>query len=223
MEQAVTDGVTASHPPVTLSDTARYSRNAKVPAIEALPPHLRTQVVDMLIANASLRDVAKHLTQHGHKLSHNSIARYKNQVLKPALDAGTKLRALQGVSSNPVEQAQETAVLTKAALAADPILQRVDLVWNRTLSSIDETEAQRITTDAGEKLIPADLKARASLLNVARGLIETEAKARQHPGFVATAPVAVDARQIVVVLPSTSAPVALPAAPEGDVIDVEAE
>ena len=108
-------------------------------------------------------------------------------------------------------------------LAAGPILERVNWAWSEAEASIQESKAGwEVDQETGErKRRVSDLKARASLLNVARGLIETEAKARMHPGFVASAgTVNVNDNRHVVVMPR---PGELPApAVDAEVIDVKA-
>jgi hypothetical protein len=154
--------------------------------VDKLPANLKQTVVDKLIKRESSRAVSAYLLQRGHKVSHNAVARYNRIVIQPALETGAKLQKLEQPDSSTIEQISATRDLTRAALAAEPILARLDWAWQEATAGVEESKTQVVEKDGVKQLVPGDLKARAALLNTARGLIETEAKARMHPGFAPT-------------------------------------
>lgn len=96
------------------------------------------------------------------------------------------------------------ADLTRANIAAEPILKRVDWMWSEVTEGVEESKPRHVADpETGErKFVPGDIKGRAALLGVGARLLETEGKARQLPGFVANSPQSVaQTIQIGVVLP----------------------
>jgi hypothetical protein len=93
--------------------------------IDSAPAHVRQAAIDKLLAGESSRAVSQYLLQHGLKISHNSVARYNRLVLLPALETGAKLQQIHSLTAKNPEDVPSQIDLTKAALAADPILSRV--------------------------------------------------------------------------------------------------
>lgn len=89
-----------------------------VATIDAHPE--RKKLLDMLLSGVSCREVARVAG-----LSHTAVANYKRKVVKPAMLTAVKLRTSQEVQPESVQQARETGELTRAVIAADPILARV--------------------------------------------------------------------------------------------------
>ena len=59
-------------------------------------------------------------------VSHTQVAEYKRKVLLPAIQAAAKINALKTVAESPQSQAESVSNLTRAALAADPFLARME-------------------------------------------------------------------------------------------------
>lgn len=187
-------------------------------AVDALPIPLRNKCADLLLSGKSTRAVSAFLQEHGHKVSHSAVARYKRLSLAPAIKTAAKVQSLQQASETSRQHVQESAALTRDLLAAAPILRRTEWMWSEIQEGVQESKAQWVASETGEKTyVAGDLKARAALLNVARGVTETEAKALQLPGFTSTPQVNITNQQIVVM------PASQPAYATGEVIDVEAE
>lgn len=180
-----------------------------------LPAPILKELNEKLISGLSSRVVSEWITKQGYRFSHNAIAEYNREKVQPALRISAKLQQIQALEESrdpsPIERAAEVKNLTKQALAADPIIAAVERLDSEVWATVEDAKAEN------------DLKARVQALNVARGTIETRAKALQHPGFVASAAPQIDARTVVVVLPQPTA-AALPAPCDvAEVIDVEAE
>jgi hypothetical protein len=196
------------------------------PSIDALPADIRQQVIDKLIAGASSRAVSQWLSQRGHRVSFAAVNRYNQKCIKPALKIGAQIQQTQALErkqdTSLVESARAVADVTKQVLKAEPVLARTEWVWDELKGGVEETRADWVTDPADKKrreFRPADIKARASLLNVARGLIETEAKALMHPGFVAAAVTPVTQNNTIIVMPGRTAFEQVQ--PQAEVIDVE--
>jgi transcriptional regulator with XRE-family HTH domain len=91
------------------------------PVIETLPPLQKKKVLDAILAGQSLRKVAKLAG-----VSHTVIADYKRRVVYPALKTAAKIQEVQGIPETGGEIIQESANLTRAVIAADPILSRME-------------------------------------------------------------------------------------------------
>ncbi len=88
--------------------------------IEKLPEAQRKKVVDALLAGQSLRKVAKIAG-----VSHTQVDDYKRTKFMPMLQAAQKLNAVRELAESPEDQITNTSNLTRAALAADPLLSRI--------------------------------------------------------------------------------------------------
>jgi uncharacterized protein YdcH (DUF465 family) len=137
MEHAVTatetepiQGVTAPAPPI--------------PSIEALPAHLRSQLVDKLISGVSSRDVSAWLLQAGHKVSHQAINRYSQRTVRPSIRLGAQLSRIQSLENKSgtdlIDSARHLHSVTKQVVTADPILQRIAAKYARIDRVIDKAE-----------------------------------------------------------------------------------
>jgi transcriptional regulator with XRE-family HTH domain len=90
------------------------------PVIETLPPQQKKKVLDAILAGQSLRKVAKLAG-----VSHTVIADYKRRVVHPALKTAAKIQEVQGIPETGGEIIQESANLTRAVIAADPFVSRI--------------------------------------------------------------------------------------------------
>lgn len=129
-------------------------------SIDALPIHIREQVIEKLLAKVSTRKVSLWLIDQGFILSFNAIARYRREKISKQLAIVAKLRQIDNLSENPSLKSASDADLTNAIKAADPIMERVnakykryDQFYSQTLdpqgfSAIDRAETQALTLHA---------------------------------------------------------------------------
>jgi hypothetical protein len=112
------------------------------PAVESLPPEIRKQVDERLIASEPTRAISTWLSQQGHKVSFSAIARYNRVRLQPALSAAAKLQRIQqlesGTKLHPVDEHRAIADLTTSALAADPLLSHLAMKRQRNAQTYDK-------------------------------------------------------------------------------------
>lgn len=159
-----------------------------------LPGPLKDKALEMLLKDVSTRKVSALLAKHGYKLSHNAIARYKRVRVIPAIQASELVQQAQHITSvtagsRAVTPADQTE-LTKALATAQPVLSRVDWMWDEVVGGVVESKGYWAEDEISKqrKFVPSDLNGRAKLLGVGRNLVETQARALQLPGFVPQAP-----------------------------------
>jgi hypothetical protein len=89
------------------------------------------------------------LLQHGHKVSHSAVARYKRLSLIPAMQSAAKLQSLQSAELNQHDQRAGATSLTHQMLAANPMLERLQRKYGRYDRVIAETlEREEFTAAA---------------------------------------------------------------------------
>jgi hypothetical protein len=149
-----------------------------------LPTAILQEMQDKLLNGQSSRDVRDWLTKQGYKFSHNAIAEYNAKVVRPALKISAQIQALQPVAESRdlavIDQTMQVKEVTREVLSAAPLVARAGQLWAEVLEGVAESKPTTVEEESDgkrtRKYIPGDLKARASLLNVGRGLVETEAK-----------------------------------------------
>jgi hypothetical protein len=161
-DTAGSQGLTAGSQAVTTTPPPRLR-------MKDLPTAILQEMQDKLLNGQSSRDVRDWLTKQGYKFSHNAIAEYNAKVVRPALKISAQIQALQPVAESRdlavIDQTMQVKEVTREVLSAAPLVARAGQLWSEVLGGVEDSKH-------GEP----DLKARASLLNVGRGLIETEAK-----------------------------------------------
>lgn len=194
-------------------------------AIENLPPMTRAKVVEMIGSRSSTRDISAWLKHRGHSVSHAAVARYIAGPYRAALETAAKVQIAESLTRGESETRAVTSAVTNAVLDAQPLLERSRELWEEIREGVAESKPQWVESDQhgpdGKPLktyIAGDLKARAALLNVGRGIIETEAKLLGVGSFGQQATTVIDARTLLV-MPST---VVQRNSDREDVIDVEA-
>jgi len=160
-------------------------------AIEKLPANIKQDVIDKLIAGTSTRAVSTYLATKGYNIGFTAIARYTRNTIKPALKMSAKLSRLDNDLSHSettvVDKTRVISATTNAALAAGPILARLD----RKFARLDKGLVS--TSESGDYDSQAKLEAQESKA------IELLGKATLDPGFVQSAqPASSDARVIIV-------------------------
>jgi ribosomal protein S8E len=161
--------------------------------IDKLPEATRQRVVNAILAGASLRKAA---SMAG--VSHTQVAEYKKRVISPTLQAAQKLNAIQIVanSENPSTVSPET--LTKAAIAAGPLVARI-MEHQKTIDSVlldakVNNDARGVSALIGTDLKGLELTARltglldgpssVSITNVALLLQPKDEPAAEHSAQV---------------------------------------
>jgi hypothetical protein len=167
-------------------------------AIEGHPEHRK--IIDAILAGKPVRVIAASVTP---PVSYMAVQRYRSKVVAPALaNSATLSKVLTAQGFNAVETLSTPNVtdVTRAALQADPILQRI--------------AAHRQTVDS--KIIEAQPAGAAALISAdLRGL---ELEARLTGRLDSAAPTT----QINIVGPITIDQRHLPADYSGEVIDLTA-
>lgn len=111
--------------------------------IDLLPDKVRRQAIDMMLADDPARSIADWLTQHGHKVSFSAIARYKRYDLPKHVEIATKLQQIQADTPNSGIPPMSLSEATNAALAADPILSRVQNKYNNYDKMVSQAVKQK--------------------------------------------------------------------------------
>ena len=120
--------------------------------IDKLPQEARQKVIDALLAGKSLRKVASLAG-----ISHTQVAEYKRKVFLPTLQASQKINAIKALAETPEDQLAIPANLTRAALAADPILSRIAAHQERVDRSLQSAESKEDARGVAS-LVSTDLK-----------------------------------------------------------------
>jgi hypothetical protein len=89
--------------------------------IDKLPEADRKKVIDALLAQKPLRDIAK-----AAGCSHTAVQNYRDRVLRPALETARKVNAITAVANSPIDAESNAQQLTRARLATDPFVERVE-------------------------------------------------------------------------------------------------
>jgi hypothetical protein len=96
-------------------------------AIDNLPTELKKQVIDAMLAGMPSREVSRLIQANGGPyVSHVAVSGYRKEVLRPAIQTATKLQQLDRVPHDSAGMIQQTAEVTRAVIAADPILSRME-------------------------------------------------------------------------------------------------
>lgn len=159
-------------------------------AVETHPQ--RQEIIDCLLAGESGKKIAERLNP---KLSHVSIYKFRNQVIKPRLQAARN--AAKQLSQNPeaiaaVTSAVNTRVLTEALEAAKPLISRI-AQHRATVDARIENASDKVV--AG--LISADLKG-LELEARLTGLLDGGAHVSVNNVAVLLSPKCEDAEQIAI-------------------------
>jgi hypothetical protein len=93
--------------------------------IDKLPEADRKKVIDALLAQKPLRDIAK-----AAGCSHTAVQNYRDRVLRPALETARKVNAITAVANSPIDAESDAQRLTRARLATDPFVERVQVLEN---------------------------------------------------------------------------------------------
>jgi hypothetical protein len=120
--------------------------------IDSLPPAQHRKVIDALLAGKSLRKVALLAG-----VSHTVVDDYKRRTFLPTLQAAQKINAVKELAQSPEQQIVETTTLTRASLAADPILSRIAHHQKTIDAAIVDASAEKKGRDIAA-LISTDLK-----------------------------------------------------------------
>jgi len=218
---------------MTSSDFTRPSSK-----IDRLPPILKTQVIQALIAGEPLRKIAQMAG-----CSHQQAKVYRDRHILPLINQrGTIIDQFDNPDKKPdiprqtlTKTDQSTQVAenqqcrpaieslnpeAKALVRGSPVRQGSEKLWERTERALDRAEvAVRITKDrdTGELVaIGPDIATLAKVLSVANKQIETQAKLSGEIGTEASRGPSIS---IQIVVPGAECSVASMAA-EGTVIDV---
>jgi hypothetical protein len=114
--------------------------------IDKLPEADRKKVIDALLAQKPLRDIAK-----AAGCSHTAVQNYRDRVLRPALETARKVNAITAVANSPIAVESNAQQLTRAHLATSPFVERMELL---------NSERARMK---GRAELSGDLKAWAAL------------------------------------------------------------
>jgi hypothetical protein len=111
---------------------------ASTSTIDALPPSMRDDILDELLAGKSMTVIANRLG-----ITRQAVAAYRTRTVLPAIaQAKLSLPSRPETTDNKAltEHKESLANLTKQFVNASPFRHRLEALWNRTDRAMDRSE-----------------------------------------------------------------------------------
>lgn len=173
----------------------------------------KDRIIEALVRGDTVDQVAAWVKP---KIHRTTIFRYVKHKIAPAVRRQSEIakvlreNEMLRSSASTDEGIRSIVDATKASINADPILDKVDFLWSEAKSGLSDAR------DAG------DLSARSRFLSVGAKIVDTEGKARLHPGFAPAVPQGNTTINQLVLMPTPEQRAAL-MAPQShsDIVDAE--